>query len=78
MSDADAAIERPEVDVETLDFRGSETHQCSIEGEVTRDYYECPNPDCDGFMVEWMDCPECLWYDEDAWERTLDETEVAA
>lgn len=66
-------IDRPDVVVDTLEYRGSETHTDSIEGEVTRHYYECPNPECDFFMSTWMDCPECLWYDEDAWERTLSE-----
>jgi len=35
---------------------------------VTRHYYECPS--CGFPICEWMDCPECGWYDEAAWERT--------
>jgi hypothetical protein len=63
-------VERPEVDVESLDYQATETHECSIEGEVTRDYYDCPN--CGFSIAEWMDCPDCDWYDEDAWRRTLE------
>jgi hypothetical protein len=53
----------------TLDYDGSETHHDTIEGAVTRHYYDCP--DCGFPLCEWMDCPECAWYDEAAWERTL-------
>lgn len=70
MSDTERGIERPEVDVDTLDYQGSETHECSIEGEVTRDYFDCPN--CDFPISTWMDCPDCLWYDEGVWDRTLE------
>lgn len=63
--------DRPAVCVDTLDYDGSETHQDTIEGEVTRDYYDCPN--CGHPISTWMDCPECLWYDEDVWMRTLNE-----
>lgn len=66
------AVDRPTVDVDELEFAGKETYRCSIEGLVTRRYYECPNPDCDARMCEWMDCPLCLWYDEAAWERTFE------
>lgn len=55
---------------ETLEYDGSETHQCQIEGEVTRHYYDCPS--C-GFPIStWMDCPDCGWFDEDVWNRTVD------
>jgi len=66
------AIERPAVDVDQLDYDGEETHHDAIEGEVTRHYYSCPN--CEFPISTWMDCPECRWYDEGAWERTLQET----
>ena len=57
--------------VQTLEYDNSETHTCPIEGEVTRDYYDCP--ECGFPLCAWMDCPECGWYDEAAWRRTLDE-----
>jgi hypothetical protein len=63
--------DRPAVCVDTLDYDGAETHQDTIEGEVTRHYYDCPN--CGHPISTWMDCLECLWYDEDVWTRTLDE-----
>jgi hypothetical protein len=69
-------IDRPTVCVDTLDYDGEETHQDSIEGEVTRHYYECPN--CSHSIPTWMDCPECSWYDEDVWTQTLDERGEAA
>jgi len=53
----------------TLDYDGAETHHDTIEGAVTRHYYDCP--DCGFPICEWMDCPECGWYDEAAWQRTL-------
>ena len=72
MSDAGSGeIDRPAVCVDTLDYEGAETHKDTIEGEVTRHYYECPN--CEFPISTWMDCPECLWYDSDVWSRTLDE-----
>jgi hypothetical protein len=69
MSAEGNGIERPHVSVDTLDYDGSATHEDAIEGEVTRHYYDCPN--CDFPLCEWMDCPECSWYDEDVWEGTL-------
>lgn len=63
-------------DKHCLDYDGSETHDDPIEGEVTRHYFECP--DCEFPLCPWTDCPDCGWYDEDAWERTLEATEVAA
>lgn len=69
-------IDRPEVDVDELEHDATETHSDPIEGEVTRDYYDCPN--CGFPISEWMDCPECLWYDEDVWERTLSDGGVSA
>ena len=71
MTDANSggATARPAVCVDTLVFEASETHEDSIEGEVTRDYYRCPS--CGHPIATWMDCPECLWYDEDVWARTL-------
>lgn len=70
-----AATDRPEVDVDTLDYQATETHECAIEGELERDYYDCPN--CGFPLAGWMDCPDCRWYDEDAWKRTLDTEAVA-
>ena len=66
-----SGIDRPAVCVDTLDYDGAETHDDSIEGEVTRHYYSCPS--CGHPVSTWMDCPECLWYDEDVWTRTLSE-----
>jgi hypothetical protein len=71
MSTEQSRIERPDISVDTLDYNGSETHNCAIEGEITRDYYECPN--CEKPITTWMDCPWCYWYDEDVWARTLAE-----
>lgn len=68
---SNGSIRRPAVCVDTLDYDGTETHQDSIEGEVTRHYYDCPS--CGHPISTWMDCPECLWYDEDVWARTLSE-----
>jgi len=68
---AGAGVDRPSVCVDTLDYDGAETHKDAIEGEVTRHYYDCPS--CGHPISTWMDCPECLWYDEDVWARTLDE-----
>jgi hypothetical protein len=65
------SIERPAVCVDTLEYDGAETHKDAIEGEVTRHYYDCPS--CGHPISTWMDCPECLWYDEDVWVRTLAE-----
>ncbi|WP_134672647.1 hypothetical protein [Halorussus marinus] len=62
---------RPEIDVETLEYVSTETYTEPDGSEESYDYYECPNPECDATMAEWMDCPECRWYDADAWERTL-------
>lgn len=56
-----------------LEYDGSETNHCSIEGEVTRHYWSCPS--CCFPLCGWMDCPECGWYDEEAWRAT--DTEVA-
>lgn len=67
-----SVIERPQVDVETLDYCGSETHSCAIEGEIVRHYFDCPNPVCSAVFAAWAACPACHWYDESAWERTLD------
>jgi len=61
--------------VEALDYDGSATHTCPIEGEVTRHYWDCPT--CGMPLCPWMDCPDCGWYDETAWERTLEVSDVA-
>jgi hypothetical protein len=68
---SETGTSRPAVCIDTLDYDGAETHQDSIEGEVTRHYYDCPS--CGHPIATWMDCPECLWYDEDVWARTLSE-----
>jgi len=65
-------IQRPTVDVDELEYDAKETHEDAIEGEVTRNYYSCPN--CDFPISTWMDCPECQWYDEKVWEQTLEQT----
>lgn len=65
-----SGTDRPIVEVDTLDHQATETHECSIEGKITRDYYDCPN--CGFPISKWMDCPECRWYDEEAWERTIE------
>lgn len=77
-AESDSGISRPQVDVDQLDHEATETHSDTIEGEVTRDYWECPNPDCDASICTWMDCPECFWYDGDVWERTLEDDERIA
>lgn len=33
--------------------------------------FECPEPGCDAIVTEWCQCPKCLWYDGDVWQRTM-------
>jgi len=57
-----------------LEYDGSETHNCVIEGETTRHYWSCP--DCGFPLAGWSDCPDCGWYDEDVWQATDTEVET--
>lgn len=47
----------------TDEFRDGETHE----------YYWCPR--CGTGVHEWMNCIECGWYDEDAWEKAVERYE---
>lgn len=67
------AVDRAGGDVEVLEYLGPETQGNKLVGKVTRHYYRCPVEGCDARICEWMDCPECLWYDEDVWERSIEE-----
>lgn len=39
------------------------------DGEVFH-FYNCPG--CGGRVCEWMDCPDCGWYDATAWEAAIE------
>lgn len=38
-------------------------------GGIEQLYADCP--DCGTPVSVWCDCPECRWYDDEAWERAL-------
>lgn len=37
------------------------------------DHYECP--ECAASVCSYCDCPECGWYDAEAWEDAIEQAE---
>lgn len=56
---------------EELEYVGTVDASLANEEPYILGVFECPEPDCDATICEWCDCPECLWYDGDVWEQTM-------